>query len=110
MARLKVSLIIFFFFLFLSLNTYFRTDIHSKPLHVLQGMVDATLTSWLGNTPTAVLLFVLAVGIPLYTMQKGYEARAQLTLNSTKSALKGRVYQPTATELEAAKKPVFGKQ
>jgi hypothetical protein len=110
MARLKVSLLMFAFFGFLAANTFFRFDIKSKPMHLLQGMIDISMTSWLGNTMAGTVLAMLAVGIPMLTMRKSYEPKAQLTINSTNTALRGKVYRPSEAELKAAGKPMFGKR
>ena len=100
----------FVFFALLAANTLFRFDVRSRPLYVLQDLIDTIMTSWLGDNITAMVLMILAVGVPLLTMRKSYEPSAQLTLNSTKSALKGKVYKPTQSELLAAGKPMFGKR
>jgi hypothetical protein len=110
MARFKFSGLMFVFFALLSASTYFRFETYSRPHHVLQDMIDAALTSWLGDGLTALLLIALAILIPVFTVQKSYEARADLALKSTASALKGQVYKPTASEAAAAQKPMFGKR
>ena len=108
MARFKISALFFVFFALLAANTYVRFDIPSRPLHVLQGMVDTVITAWLGNTFAALILVAFAVGVPLLTMRKSYEGQADLVLKSTGSALKGEIYKPTQAEKTAANKPMFG--
>lgn len=110
MARFKISALFFMFFALLAANTYVRFDIPSRPLHVLQEIVDTALASWLGNTFAALILMALAVGVPLLTMRKGYEGQADLVLKSTGSALKGEIYKPTKAEKAAANKPIFGRR
>ena len=89
----------FVFFAILAVNTYTPIGIASKPLHIIQGLVDTILTSWLGNNATAMVLATLAVGIPILTYAQKYEPKAELYLNSTKAALKGGIYKPSQAEL-----------
>ena len=110
MARLKTSLLMFIFFATLAANTVFRFDIKSKPLHLLQGIIDTTMTSWLGDTITGTVLALLAVGVPMLMMRKSYEAKAQFALNCTSASLQGKVYKPSEAELKAVRKPTFGRR
>jgi hypothetical protein len=110
MARFKFSAMMFVFFAMLASHTFFRFDIRSRPLHVLQGIIDTTMTSWLGDSMTALVLAILAFGIPVFTMRKSYEVRAQFSLNSTKSALKGKIYKPSRSELAAVNNDPFAKR
>jgi hypothetical protein len=111
MARFKFSALMFAFFGLLSLSTYFRFDSYSRPLHVLQNMIDTVLTAWLGDGLTALLLMLLGIIIPVFTLQKSYEARADMAFKSTASALRGQVYKPSDAQAAAApKQPMFGKR
>lgn len=114
MARFKMALLLFAFFGILSTNTYYRwvdaAGINSRASNLLQGIVDTTMTSWMGDTVTAIILALFAIIIPLNLMNPKHEAQSQINLNSTSSALKGKVYKPTETELRAVKQATFGKR
>jgi hypothetical protein len=110
MARLKVASLIFAFFGILAGSTYFRFEIPSRPLVALQDGVDLLLTSWMGNTGAAIALLTLAVCGAFLTLRKSYEEQAGTVLRITQSTLNGKIYKPTAAELSASNKSVFGKR
>lgn len=110
MARFKFSALMFAFFGFLAASTFLRFETYSRPHHLIQDVIDTMITSWLGDGVTAAILLALAILVPIVSMQRSYEPRADLALKSTASALKGQIYKPTAAELNAANKPMFGKR
>ncbi|MEM8540289.1 MAG: hypothetical protein AAGF25_04970 [Pseudomonadota bacterium] len=110
MARFKLSALMFAFFALLAANTFFRFDIRSRPLHVLQSLIDTTMVSWLGNGLAASILVILAIGVPALTMRKKHEPKAAQTLDITKSTMKGQVYRPSRSASEPTSQPIFGKR
>ena len=95
MARYKVAAIFLAFFGLLSANTFYRFDVPSRPLHVLQNIVDLLLTSWMGNSIAAAALAMIGVLATALVLGRSYESNAELVLDSTKAALRGKVHRPT---------------
>jgi len=82
----------------LAANTYFRfheaMDIQSGPFNIVQGFIDFSLTRWLGNTWTAMVLAALAVVIPLRSSRRSYEDHSDTSLRSASSVIKGQIQLP----------------
>lgn len=114
MARFKMAAILFIFFGFLATNTYFRwldaAGINSRASNVLQSIIDTIMASWMGDTITSIILGLFAIIFPFKLINPKHEAQSQINLNSTSSALQGKIYKPSEAELAATKQPTFGKR
>lgn len=97
MSKLTVSAMFLFLFGSLAANTLYRfneTHLRSGPFNVLQGIVDFTLTSWLGDHLTALALTVFAIVIVFFTSKKSFESSADTALRNTSATLGEYLHQP----------------